>query len=93
MADARRAADAWSSAAFGQMSSMWSRRLGEYVDVWERGTSKLLSSTYRSEDLLDDWFALWGKLVRDTTAAAAVTWKAYGADPEPGTQDDPTVAG
>ena len=93
MADERGTSDASPGAAFAEMSALWSRRLSEYVDVWERGTSKLLSSTYRSEDLLDDWFALWGKVVRDTTAAAAVAWKASGGRSAPVRQgNDGTAA-
>jgi hypothetical protein len=64
--------------AFGDLSSLWGRRLNEYVEVWDRGVSKLLSSSYHAEDLLDDWFSLWGKAVRDSTTAMAATWQAFG---------------
>ena len=53
------------------------RRMTEYVDLWEQAASKLSRSEYHADDLLDDWFTLWAKWVRDTSAAATVLWSAY----------------
>lgn len=49
-------------------------RTEEYVQLWEGAAAKLKNSTYRSEDLIDDWFSFWGKAIRDTTAGAALLW-------------------
>jgi hypothetical protein len=57
-----------------------SGRLNEYVDVWERAASRLVKDEYHAEDLLDDWFTLWGKWVRDSTAASALAWRAYAGE-------------
>jgi hypothetical protein len=51
-------------------------RTEEYVQLWEGAAAKLRDSSYRSEDLLDDWFKFWGKAVRDMTAGAALLWTA-----------------
>ena len=51
-------------------------RTEEYVQLWEGAAAKLKNSTYRSEDLIDDWFSFWGKAIRDTTAGAALLWTA-----------------
>jgi hypothetical protein len=50
------------------------RRLAEYVDLWESAATKLTTGTYRSEDLVDDWFRWWGKAARDVTAGTALIW-------------------
>lgn len=52
------------------------RRTEEYVQLWEGAAAKLADSSYRSEDLLDDWFKFWGKAVRDMTAGTALLWTA-----------------
>jgi len=52
------------------------RRLQEYGELWEGAAAKLRNSSYRSEDLLDDWFTFWGKAVRDMTAGPALLWGA-----------------
>jgi hypothetical protein len=52
------------------------QRLQEYGELWEGAAAKLRSSSYRSEDLLDDWFSFWGKAVRDMTAGPALWWGA-----------------
>ena len=65
-------------------------RTEEYVQLWEGAAGKLKDSSYRSEDLLDDWFSFWGKAVRDMTAGAALLWTA-GVPDVPGraaTRDD-----
>lgn len=49
-------------------------RTQEYVQLWEGAAAKLKDSSYRSEDLIDDWFSFWGKAIRDTTAGAALLW-------------------
>jgi hypothetical protein len=51
-------------------------RTEEYVQLWEGAAAKLKDSSYRSEDLLDDWFSFWGKAIRDMTAGAALLWTA-----------------
>jgi hypothetical protein len=51
-------------------------RTEEYVQLWEGAAAKLADSSYRSEDLLDDWFKFWGKAMRDMTAGAALLWTA-----------------
>lgn len=53
---------------------MAAQRITEYVDVWERAVARLVDGDYHSEDLVEDAFALWGKWVRDSTAAAAMLW-------------------
>jgi uncharacterized heparinase superfamily protein len=52
------------------------RRLTEYVDLWESVAAKLTTATYRSENLVDDWFRFWGKAARDVTAGTALMWGA-----------------
>jgi hypothetical protein len=47
-------------------------RTEEYVQLWEGAAAKLTNSSYRSEDLLDDWFKFWGEALRDMTAGAAL---------------------
>ena len=53
-----------------------SGRMEEYAQLWEGAAAKLSDSSYRSEDLIDDWFTFWGKAIRDMTAGAAVLWAA-----------------
>jgi hypothetical protein len=55
---------------------MMARRAQEYTELWEGAAAKLRDSSYRSEDLLDDWFRFWGKAVRDMTAGSALLWGA-----------------
>jgi hypothetical protein len=62
--------------ALGQASALAAERLGEYVELWQSATAKLLRSEYHAEDLIDDWFTWWGKVLRDTTAAMTVVWGA-----------------
>ena len=65
-------------------------RTEEYVQLWEGAAAKLKDSSYRSEDLLDDWFSFWGKAIRDMTAGATLLWTA-GVRDVPGraaTRDD-----
>ena len=66
------------------------RRTEEYVQLWESAAAKFADSSYRSEDLLDDWFKFWGKAVRDMTAGAALLWTAGMRDARgrTATQDD-----
>ena len=71
-------------------------RAEEYRQLWERAAQRLVHEEYHAEDLVDDWFTLVGKIVRDTTAMAAMTWQAGseqarrqaargdGANPAPG---------
>ena len=51
-------------------------RVDEYRQLWERAAHRLVNEEYHAEDLVDDWFTWWGKVVRDTTALAAITWQA-----------------
>jgi len=51
-------------------------RMEEYAQLWEGAAAKFSDSSYRSEDLIDDWFKLWGKAIRDMTAGAALLWTA-----------------
>lgn len=65
-------------------------RTEEYVQLWEGAAAKFKDSSYRSEDLIDDWFTFWGKAIRDMTAGAALLWTA-GVRDVPGraaTRDD-----
>jgi hypothetical protein len=55
-------------------------RMEEYAQLWEGAAAKFRDSSYRSEDLLDDWFKFWGKAVRDVTAAGAFWWTASTRD-------------
>jgi hypothetical protein len=66
------------------------KRTEEYVELWDGAAAKLSDSSYRSEDLIDDWFMFWGKAIRDMTAGAALLWTA-GLRDAPGrtaTRDD-----
>jgi hypothetical protein len=56
------------------LAGMVARRLREYGDLWDGAAAKLRDSSYRSEDLIDDWFRFWGKAVRDMTAGPALLW-------------------
>ena len=70
---------------------MVTRRLQEYGELWEGAAAKLRDSSYRSEDLLDDWFRFWGRAVRDLTAGPALLWGAgsgRAAQPGAGRDDD-----
>lgn len=70
-------------------SRLVDRRLREYGELWEGAAGKLRDSSYRSEDLLDDWFRLWGKAVRDLTAGSALLWGAgAGRAPRAGSRRD-----
>jgi hypothetical protein len=60
------------------LSELAARRLTEYVELWESVMARMADSQYHSEDLVDDWFSWWGKVARDSTAAAAFAWRAYG---------------
>ena len=67
----------------GGGSGMMARRIREYGELWEGAAAKLRDSSYRSEDLLDDWFRFWGKAVRDMTAGPALLWGMGRGDREP----------
>jgi hypothetical protein len=58
------------------LPGLMTRRLQEYGELWEGAAAKLRDASYRSEDLLDDWFRFWGKAVRDMTAGPALLWGA-----------------
>jgi hypothetical protein len=65
------------------LAGMVARRMREYGELWEGAAAKLRGSSYRSEDLLDDWFRFWGKAVRDMTAGPALLWGMGRRDREP----------
>jgi hypothetical protein len=65
------------------LAGMVARRIREYGELWEGAAAKLRDSSYRSEDLLDDWFRFWGKAVRDMTAGPALLWGMGRRDQEP----------
>jgi hypothetical protein len=54
------------------LTDLAGERLAGYVDLWQRAGEKLSAGTYRSEDLVDDWFRWVGMVARDATAAATV---------------------
>ena len=58
------------------LPGLMTRRLQEYGELWEGAAAKLRSASYRSEDLLDDWFRFWGNAVRDMAAGPALLWGA-----------------
>lgn len=66
-----------------ELAGMVARRIREYGELWEGAAVKLRHSSYRSEDLLDDWFRFWGKAVRDMTAGPALLWGMGGRKQEP----------
>ena len=68
--------------AVPDLDALAATRMREYVEVWEGAVAKMMEGSYRSEDLLDDSFKVWGKMARDFTAAAALLWGAAGADRE-----------
>jgi hypothetical protein len=70
------------------LAGLVARRTKEYLRLWEGAATKLRSSSYRSEDLLEDWFAFLGIAARDMTAAATLCWRpaawtGRGPDAEP----------
>jgi hypothetical protein len=77
------------------LAGLVTRRLEEYVALWEGAATKLRDSSYRSEDLLDDWFRFWGKAARDMTAGAALWWGAAagGAPRQSVNRDDGRASG
>ena len=54
------------------------QRTEEYAQLSEGAAAKLSDSSYRSEDLIDDWSKFWGKAISDMTAGAA--WGIAGGD-------------
>jgi hypothetical protein len=60
------------------LSELAARRLTEYVELWESVMARMAAAEYHSEDLVDDWFSWWGKVARDSTAAATFAWRADG---------------
>ncbi len=48
------------------------QRMTQYVALWEEASAKLAAGTYRSEDLVSDWFRWMGLAARDATATWAV---------------------
>jgi hypothetical protein len=44
-------------------------RVARYADLWAAASAKLAAGSYRSEDLVDDWFAWLGLAAKDATAA------------------------
>lgn len=69
-------------AAAGPAPAILAGRLDEYRQLWERAATRLVHEEYHAEDLVDDWFNWWGKVVRDTTAMAALAWRGNGESEE-----------
>lgn len=57
---------------------MFSNRMGEYQEIFEGAASRMMSGTYRSEHLIEDYFAWCGRAARDITAVAALTFGQFG---------------
>lgn len=73
--------------AAGPTPAMLAGRLDEYRQLWERAATRLAHDEYHAEDLVDDWFSWWGKVVRDTSALAALAWRENGGRDEVGGDD------
>lgn len=58
------------------LERLLARRAAEYLRLWQRAAAKFSTSSYRSADLIDDWFTWYGMAVRDGTAATALLWTA-----------------
>jgi hypothetical protein len=56
------------------------RRAQEYAERWSDIWTRLTTTEYRSEHLLDDAFSMYGMWVKDATAAGAWMARAWGAD-------------
>ena len=70
------------------------QRIEEYAELWEGAAAKFSDSSYRSEDLIDDWSKFWGKAIRDMSAGAAFLWTAGMRDaPGPGAMRDDRPGG
>jgi hypothetical protein len=63
-------------------------RLARYLDLWESANGKLSAGTYRSEDLVDDWFTWVGLAARDATAALTLLTRAAPEARPPTGSDD-----
>jgi hypothetical protein len=50
------------------------QRMTQYVALWEEASAKLAAGSYRSEDLVSDWFRWMGLATRDATATWAVAF-------------------
>jgi len=72
-----------SGATRPHLERLISRRAAEYLQLWEGAAAKFSAGTYRSEDLLDDWFTLCGNATRDVTAGVALLWGAAAGSPPP----------
>lgn len=59
------------------------QRMAGYAELWQGAAGKLSEGTYRSDDLLDDWFRWCGMVARDTTAAATLLFRLPTEDPGP----------
>ena len=57
------------------------QRMTQYVALWEEASSKLAAGSYRSEDLVSDWFRWMGLATRDATATWAVAFGPAAAAP------------
>jgi hypothetical protein len=57
---------------------MFTRRVEDYVELWEGALEKFRRSDYHAEDLLTDWFQLCGNALRDATAISTLIWRAAG---------------
>ena len=58
------------------LNAFVSARLARYTELWDAASSKLSTSSYHAEDLVDDWFRWVGLVAQDTTAAATLILRA-----------------
>lgn len=63
------------AAAWSDMIDLANHRMTQYVERWESAMSKMAASDYHSEDFVDDWFSFLGGMMRDATAAGALSWQ------------------
>jgi hypothetical protein len=63
-------------------------RVARYADLWASASAKLATGSYRSEDLVDDWFAWLGFAAKDATAALT-TLAGSGGETDPPDHEPP----
>jgi hypothetical protein len=63
------------AAAWSDVIDLANHRMTQYVERWESAMAKMAASDYHSEDFVDDWFSLLGGMMRDATAAGALSWR------------------
>ena len=77
------------------LNAFVSARLARYTELWDAASSKLSTSSYHAEDLVDDWFRWVGLVAQDTTAAATLIFRAASgaAGQQPSETSETTDAG